>query len=313
MQDLERNLKTKLNVKQSTLTRYLDNLSKLAKKYDDDYTFEFLNAPKKVISNLKLEYKDTTVRNYLNAIIILLGSGILKEMDFSLSLESYITERDVLNSNYFKSRKTASIPSSKQISSDEINGILKNLEDIIKKYKIWNDGKDTITKLRYNIILEYTVLSFYNEYKLRNDLANLRLMRSQKEYNQNKNKHDNFIVCASTKSTIYLNSYKTAENYGEYKLELSKNIHNIFKKYLLVNMGDTMFLNSYYGVPISKNNLSKLLIGIFDKYLGKKISTTCLRKNYLTNKYGEVLDNMKDDAKIMMHSVDTAQKIYINK
>jgi hypothetical protein len=109
-------------------------------------------------------------------------------------------------------------------------------------------------------------------------------MRSQKEYNQNKNKHDNFIICASTKSTIYLNSYKTAENYGEYKLELSKNIHKIFKKYLLVNMGDDMFLNSYYGVPISKNNLSKLLISIFDKYLGKKISTTCLRKNYLTNK-----------------------------
>lgn len=311
MQDLERNLKTKLNVKESTLSRYLDNLSKLATKYDDDYTFKFLKNDNKVINDLKKEYKDTTVRNYLNAIIILVDSGILKEMNDSL--ESYRKERDVLNSNYFIGRKTASIPSSKQVTSDEINGILKNLEDIIKKYKIWNDTKETITKLRYNIILEYTVLSFYNEYKLRNDLANLRLMRSQKEYNQNKNKHDNFIVCTSTKSTIYLNSYKTSENYGEYKLVLSKNIHKIFKKYLIVNMGDDMFLNSYYGVPISKNCLSKLLISIFDKYLGKKISTTALRKNYLTNKYGEVLDNMKDDAKIMMHSVDTQQKIYINK
>ena len=43
------------------------------------------------------------------------------------------------------------------------------------------------------------------------------------------------------------------------------------------------------------------------------ISSTIIRKIYLTGKYSDVVDEMERDAKIMGHDIETARKIYIKK
>ena len=64
---------------------------------------------------------------------------------------------------------------------------------------------------------------------------------------------------------------------------------------------------------MTRNELSQLLLKTSKKYMNKNISTTMLRKIYLSSKYSDVLDDMKQDAKIMGHSTATAQNVYIKK
>ena len=47
--------------------------------------------------------------------------------------------------------------------------------------------------------------------------------------------------------------------------------------------------------------------------MGKSISTTMLRKIYLSSKYGKVKEEMEKDAKVMGHSTEVAQSVYIKK
>ena len=47
--------------------------------------------------------------------------------------------------------------------------------------------------------------------------------------------------------------------------------------------------------------------------MDKSISTTMLRKIYLSSKYADVKEEMAETAKIMGHSTATQSKIYIKK
>ena len=312
MQSLNQILKAKKpDLKQVSLDRYSENLKKLANLMNTD-NLDFLESNYQgVIDTLRSKYQDATTRNYLNAIIVYMTS----DDDDSDALTAYKDLRDEINNSYFKAKKNESIPTNKQITTEQIEDLIAKLESLIKKYKIGRDTKDTITKTRYNILLDHLILSFYNEYRLRNDLAMLRRCANVREYNRlmKENPNDNYIVCGPRNTTLHLNSYKTNTHYGGYTLDVSNNIHKIFKRFNKVNKGDTYLLNSFYGKPITKNNLSKMILSIFDRYLGLKVSTTMLRKNYLTNKYAKVKKEMEHDADVMMHSVDTQQKVYVTK
>jgi hypothetical protein len=74
------------------------------------------------------------------------------------------------------------------------------------------------------------------------------------------------------------------------------------RKYLFVNIK---------GDPLSSSSFTHKLNRIFMKRFGVPISSTLIRKIYLTGKYGKVLEEMKDDSKVMGHSLGTQQKIYI--
>ena len=66
------------------------------------------------------------------------------------------------------------------------------------------------------------------------------------------------------------------------------------------------------GKPITRIELSKLLKKTSEKYMGKSVSTTLLRKSYLTNKYGDVKKEMEKDSKVLGHDVSTTgMKVYV--
>ena len=78
----------------------------------------------------------------------------------------------------------------------------------------------------------------------------------------------------------------------------------IGKENVAMILGD----NFFYG-----QSLSKLLLKETKKRMGKSISTTMLRKIYLSSKYGKVKEEMEKDAKVMGHSTGVAQSVYIKK
>ena len=109
-----------------------------------------------------------------------------------------------------------------------------------------------------------------------------------------------------------LNNYKTKGTYGEKKLDIEdKELKKILFYYLKRN-GEGRLFKSQAGTPLTSNALSQLLLKTSNKYIGKSISTTLLRKLYLS-KYSDVKEEMKKDAKMMGHSVATQQKVYVKK
>ena len=77
----------------------------------------------------------------------------------------------------------------------------------------------------------------------------------------------------------------------------------MYIKFNNYKVGDVIF-------PISKNGLTQLLTKYSMKYMNKKISTTMLRKSYMSSKYSDMKKEMEKDAKILGHSVSVGQSVY---
>jgi hypothetical protein len=85
--------------------------------------------------------------------------------------------------------------------------------------------------------------------------------------------------------------------------------HPLLKgKKKLKNNQTIPFLVYSDGKPLdSINSITRVLNSIFKKNIGSSL----LRKSYLTSKYGNVRQEMKEDAKAMSHSVATQQTNYV--
>ena len=68
------------------------------------------------------------------------------------------------------------------------------------------------------------------------------------------------------------------------------------------------------GKPLTRIELSKVLLKYSQKYMNKSVSSTLLRKSYLSGKYSKVKDEMQKDSKILGHDVaTTGMKVYVKK
>ena len=65
------------------------------------------------------------------------------------------------------------------------------------------------------------------------------------------------------------------------------------------------------GKPLTRTELSKTLLKYSQKYLDKSISTTLLRKIYLSSKYGDMKKELEKDNKVMGHSKAMALDTYV--
>jgi integrase len=140
------------------------------------------------------------------------------------------------------------------------------------------------------------------------------LMNIVKKYND---KYDNDINYLSYDENKFIfNNYKTSKKYGRQILDMNDELKECVDFYLkfhpkvkgkITKTLNTPFLVSHTGSPlVQTNSMTKLL----NKVFGKKISSSALRHIFLTDKYKDVVDEMKDDALMMGHSTGQ-QKDYI--
>ena len=139
---------------------------------------------------------------------------------------------------------------------------------------------------------------------MRNDYAQMKVYH-EKEVNG-----ENYIHLK--KKIIILNKYKTSKTYGEKEIDISDKIIKLIKRWVDITGNEYLLINIRDRNPMTNNGLTKYLNKIFKP---KKVSTTLLRKLYLSEKYPVVHDrkDMKKDAYIMGHSLDTQQGIYRKK
>jgi len=304
--------KSRPNAKESTIKMYTANLMKLSKLMDTD-NFKFLKKSDNVKEEIS-ELHFTTQRNYYNAIIVYLMAVSDNKKEDPL-IDEYVELRDTLNKKYEDEQATGVI-SDKQsknfVPIEEVNKMINDMGEEIKNKKI--KKKEDLTAKDKSLLQSYILFNIYTRLPLRNDLAGMEAInkRSYNKLSEEDKKEKNYLVINKNKMFMVLNNYKTSAKYKELDIDIPKDLEKLLRLYIRVNGMGVLFKSST-GKPLSRNALSQLLLKETKKRMGKSISTTMLRKIYLSSKYGKVKEEMEKDAKVMGHSTEVAQNVYIKK
>ena len=299
------------NAKDSTIKMYTSNLLKLQKLMDTD-NFKFLDKPDNVKDKVS-ELHFTTQRNYYNAVIVYLMA--VKDKKEDPLIEEYVDIRDTLNKQYEDEQATGVISDKQKNNFVDISEVNKMIEDMateIKNKKI--KKKEDLTAKDKALLQSYIIFNIYTRLPMRNDLAGMEAInkRSYNKLSEEDKKEKNYLVINKNKMFMVLNNYKTSAKYKELDIDIPKDLEKLLRLYIRVNGMGVLFKSST-GKPLSRNALSQLLLKETKKRMGKSISTTMLRKIYLSSKYGKVKEEMEKDAKVMGHSTGVAQSVYIKK
>ena len=303
--------KKRPNLKENTIKQYLTNLNKLKSIFESE-NFSFLSKPNEVKEKIK-HLHFLSQRNHLNSIIVLL-SAINEDDELTEILNEYGKMRDDLNDKYTENQKSGKI-SDKQapnfVDISEVNKMIETMGQEIKSLNL-KKKKDNLTSKEKALIQVFLLFNIYTRIPLRNDVAGMEAI-TKRQYNklsEDEKKSKNYLVIEKTNLFFVLNKYKTAKKYEELKIDIPPDLKKLLRYYLRVN-GMGILFKSSTGKPLSRNALSQLLIKTSKKYMNKSISTTMLRKIYLSSKYGDMKKELEKDNKIMGHSKATALNVYV--
>ena len=305
--DKEMIMKARPNLKPNTIKMYLFNLNKLKKTFSQE-DLKFLSDVEEVTDKIK-HLHFTTQRNFYNAIIVYLRAKDPENKD----IEKYDKIRNLLNEQYKTENEKGTI-STKQsdnfVDIDVLHGMLKKMEQEIKDQKL--KKKESLSPKEKTLIQVFTIYSILLKIPLRNDLAGMSVI-SKTQYNKlsQKEKEDgNYLVNYKNKLEFVLNEYKTSKKYNEKIISIDKDLEKIIRMYLRKNEGSVLFTSST-GKPYTRNALSQLLLKTSQKYLGKNISTTMIRKIVLSDLFADNKKKQEEMAEITGHSVSTMNNVYV--
>jgi integrase len=271
---------------------YVRNLSKLNNQ-EKIINLNFLNDINDVIDKIK-EYKPTTQRSYIISVCV-----VLKNTNKILYNDYY--ELLTKMNNDLKNNTTKSETQKKNwIDTPEILTIFNELKT---KSKIKNN--DQKSNIFYYMIL---ALYFLQAPRRNIDYTLMKISSDMTDKNFN-------YLDLENKQFIF-NNYKTKNKYETVKIDIKPDLLIVIKLYLSKHQEYSKLKNKKYMIHFLVNNsdintgnqMTKILNKIFG---GKNISSSMLRNIYLSNKYSNVIKNLKDDAIDMGTSVSTAMSNYI--
>jgi len=303
------------NVKPNTIKQYEVNLKKLQKIYDTD-NYDFLSKPDDVMDKIKdLHY--LSQRNILNAIVVLL-MALNHDEKYDELLITYGDLRDELNDKYSDEQKSGVISDKQSKNFTTTEEIFKMINDMAEDLKpIKKKSKDEITKKEMQLLQAWVLFNIYSVMPFRNDLGDGASAINQAAYKKlsEQDKKDNNFLVVPSKGNLYwvMNKYKTSRKYQQLNIPIEDaNLRKILRYYLKMNGKGILFKTST-GKPLTRTELSKVLLKYSKKYMDKSISTTLLRKIYLSSKYGNMKEELEKDNKVMAHSMNVALESYVKK
>jgi len=255
-------------------------------------------------------YENNTIKSYLSALNFIKTSPqlekLLKDDSLALLYEFFGIVKDLIRKASLDNNLSKK-DEEKWLSQDE----LENLEKKIKKEYKADKNKEILQKLILVILYRGKIIR-----PLRNDYADMIISNDD-------DGEGNYLFIDKedyTKKYFILNDYKTQRHYGKKKYNIAKRsvlnrlLTDLYEfriedgvNHLLENSGIKKELTS-----MSKNNLTKYLQNLFQKYLNKKVSTSMLRSIYISNLDFNKLTNKKLEkiAVDMNHSTSSQQSEY---
>tara|TARA_R100000951_G_scaffold25613_1_gene21803 strand:+ start:1156 stop:2076 length:921 start_codon:yes stop_codon:yes gene_type:complete len=292
----------KPDISASSRKLYTFNLTKL-NNGKEIKNLNFLGKPE-IMGKLE-NLKPNTKRTYIIAIVSSLKDR--PEAKYKKLYNKYYEMLIEVN----KDLKTNNTKTEKQeenwMSQDEVATKCENLMEIVPKIQ----GKRKLSEAEYKELLDAVILGLYclqspRRNKDYTDMLIVKGVPDEKEYNYLDTKGMKWVF----------NNFKTQKTYKQQVLDIPDELQKLIKVYLKfhpnakeIKKGQPVhFLMTYDGKEMtSSTEMTRALNKIF----GKKVGSSLLRNIYLTSKYGEQAKELKEDAKEMGTSVDTASKHYI--
>lgn len=294
------NLKNK-PISESSLKLYLTNLKRLNNN-EEIKNLTFLKNVNSILDKIK-DYKPNTRRTYLISIVSLLK----QEPKMAALYDKYYK----LLMEYNKELKTNNVKSDNQkenwISQADVMSKQQELSGVLPELK------KKITIDQYNRLLNLIVLSLYTLQAPRRNLDYLKMMVINK-YSPELPTDLNYLDL-STGSFIFRN-FKTKKTYLDQVIKISDGLMELIKIYLkyhplkkdMKGKFSVPFLVDVNGLAFNNSNdITRILNKIFNK----KIGSSMLRNIYLTSKYSNNAQNLKEDSLAMGTSPNTAENNYI--
>lgn len=296
-------LKSK-NITESSLKLYFNNLRRLnGGEFPKSLTF--LKDVDKILGDLE-KYKPNTRRSYLISIITLLKH----EPKMKKLYDKYYPHLDKYNKDGAKNNEKSETQKENWISQDDVKGIYQKLSEEVKPLL----DQKKLSPSEYEKVLRHLVLSLYVLQKPRRN-ADYQKAIVVNKYDDDFSKDFNYLNLADGK--WYFNNYKTAGTYKTQVVEASPEMLSVIKaflkhhpnaKTLKKKNGAVPLIVDIEGNPFETNNA---ITRILNKVFGKKIGVSLLRNIFLTEKYGDKVKELEQDAKEMGTSASTIQNQYV--
>lgn len=262
----------------------------------------------------------STKRNYLNSILIFL------KIDESKTNKKLIREletmRDTEQDKYLDDNEGGKISETQQknlVEWPEILKVVDSVSQLVKEKNLTKKLPEQFKKPEYTLLQTYILLNLYTKLPpLRNDYSGMKVLGKQKfkDLKISEREKGNWLVTdLKTYMKIYINNFKTQGVYDEIIIDtknIPKDLRLILNKFIMqFNLkNDYLFKIFNTDKQINRNGITMLLTNIFKKILKKNISTTLIRKSYVSHKYNDIMKKQEDDARVMGHSVSVQNKIY---
>ena len=278
------------NITKSSLKTYESILRNLYKKVfpnDEEVHLKKFDEDDKVLKHLK-DLPSNKRKTILSALVVITDNKAYRELMLD-DIKDYNKEQ----------AKQEKPDNDNWVEQEELNKVYKvlrhNANLLYKKEKLNNTDLQEIQN--------FIILTLFNgEYippRRSKDYVNFKIKNIDKG-------HDNFI----NKNFFIFNSYKTAKTYGQQQVEIPKELKTILNKWIKVNPTEYLLFDSN-NKPLSNVKLNQRI----NKLFGKKVGVNQMRKTFLSNKYGDLIDKkneMADDFK-KMGSSSLQENIYIKK
>ena len=280
----------------SSLDSYKAKLKKLNKN-EKIKNLNFLNN----IENIKdiiNDYKPNTQRNYIIAVASILKCYLTnnKSKKLEATYNEYSKILDEYNTSLKDQTAKSDVENKNWIKQDELDTIYNDLKE---KYK---DNKQAFQN--------YLLLSLYYLQSPRRN-RDYQLLKIVNKYGDDLSNEFNYLDIKKKK--FIFNNYKTAKKYNRQEVDINDDLYQIIQAYIKafkLKDGDFLLNDLKTNEPYKATNAITILL---NRIFKKKIGASMLRKMYLTNKYGDEVEELKKDAKAMGTSTEVIQTNYIKK
>ncbi len=294
------------NITDSSLKLYLNNLRRLnGGEYPKSLTF--LKDVDGVLEKIK-KYKPNTQRTYIISIVSLLK----QETKLKKLYDKYYSILMEFNKELKTNNAKSETQKSNWISQKEVMELYKKMTDEMEEV---TKDKKKLSPSEYEKLLRWFILSLYTLQKPRRNADYQMAFVSKTKLPTDRDVNCNYLDVANKK--WFFGNYKTKGTYKVQEQNVGDDMFAVIEKYMkfhpLLKMykkkgGLVPLLVDFEGQPFTQTNS---ITRILNKIFGKKIGVSMLRNIYLTDKYADKIEDMKEDAELMGTSSNTIQNQYV--
>ena len=243
------------------------------KKLNDGKELKDFNFLKKTDSIMeKMPKNRNTARSYIIAVV----NACKERKGFKKALEFYTKKMDLINAELKDSTKKSDRYKSEEVSWD----FILSKRDALPKDSV-----------------EYVLMCLFTMMPPRRNLDYIAKVGKPQE---NSNWYDGV--------NFYFGNYKTKGTYQTQVVPVPNDLKAVIENYLEhrpFKCNDLLVKRS--GLPYKTKDIQMTL----NKVIGKKVGCTMLRSIYLSSRYKDVLEDMKEDATAMGTSTSVIQSNYV--